>query len=127
MTSGLRKVVHVEVFDFEKDTMAYAIDSGKNQFGYKYRTQYLKEDEVVKESKEKNSVEQASFYYRALRINVDQTKKLRRFLSRLQKEGNIIPFPEEDGQVLALIRGGTKITYRGEHPEDFYQKVLLKK
>ena len=39
----------------------------------------------------------------------------------------MIPFPREDGSVEALIRGGSTITYRGEHTEDFYQKVLYRK
>lgn len=124
MNDGLRKVVHVEVFDFDSDTMAYAIDTHKNQFGYKYTTQYLRKGKVVKTDPEVNNVEKGAFFYRTLRINLNQEKSLRRFIKRLKGSKSMFPFPLEDGGVEAVIRGGTKITYRGENTEDFYQKVL---
>lgn len=127
MSNGLRKVVHVEVFDFDSDTMAYAVDTHKNQFGYKYTTQYLQNGVVVKTDPEVNNVERGAFFYRKFKINIDQTKSLRRFIKRLKGSKNVIPFPMEDGGVEAIIRGGTKITYRGEQKEDFYQKVLTMK
>ena len=124
MSSGLRKVVHVEVFDFDSDTMAYAVNTHKNQFGYKYTTQYLSRGRVVKTDPEVNNVERGAFYYNKFKINMDQMKSLRRFIRRIKGSNNLIPFPMEDGRIEAVIRGGTKITYRGEHHEEFYQKIL---
>lgn len=124
MNDGLRKVVHVEVFDFDSDTMAYAVDTHKNQFGYKYTTEYLKRGKVVKTDPEVNNVERGAFFYRTLGINMNQEKSLRRLIKRLKGSKSMLPFPLENGGVEALIRGGTTITYRGENTEDFYQKVL---
>ena len=124
MKDGLRKVVHVEVFDFGTDTMAYAQSSNKNQFGYKYTTEYLKRGQVVRRDPEVNNVERGAFFYNTFKINLDQQKSLRRFIKRLRGEKSMLPFPLEDGGVEAVIRGGTRITYRGENTEAFYQKVL---
>ena len=54
--SKTRKVMHVEVFDFDSDTMAYAKDSGKNQFGYKYHTDYMQRGKVIRSTPEHNNV-----------------------------------------------------------------------
>ena len=127
MTSGLRKVVHVEVFDFDSDTFAYAKDTHKNQFGYKYTTEYYENGQAVKKDKEVNNVERGAFYNRKLGLNLDQMRSLKRLIKRITGGKAMIPFPQEDGSVEALIRGGSTITYRGEHTEDFYQKVLYRK
>lgn len=122
--SKTRKVMHVEVFDFDSDTMAYAKDSGKNQFGYKYHTDYLQNGEVVKSDPEVNSVERGAYYYNKFGLNINQLNGLRRVVKKAQGNKNIYPFTWEDGSVEAIVRGGSTITYRGEHTEDFYQKVL---
>jgi hypothetical protein len=123
MKDGLRKVVHVEVFDFDSDTFAYAKDTHKNQFGYKYTTQYLQNGKVVKQD-EVNNVEKASYYYNAFGLNIDQLRSLRRLVKKIQGKKTMFPFTWEDGSVEAVIRGGSTVTYRGENKEDFYQKVL---
>jgi hypothetical protein len=65
MLDGLRKVVHIEVYDFDSDAMAYAVDSHKNQFGYKYNVKYLgQKGEVIKEEPEVNP---SAFLQRAWR------------------------------------------------------------
>lgn len=122
MQDGLRKVVHIEVFDFDSDTFAYAKDSHKNQFGYSYQTKYLRGDKVVKEKPLVNNVERGAFYNRKLGINLSQLKSLRRRVKELSKH-KMFPFGE-DKRVDVIFRGGSKITYQGEHVEDFYQKVL---
>lgn len=124
MKDGLRKVVHVEVFDFDDDTMAYAVKSHKNLFGYKYTTNYVKKGQVVRTDPEINNVEKGAFYYNTFKINLDQQKSLRRLIRRLKGNQSIYPFPLEDGGVETIIRGGTTITYRGKNTEDFYQKIL---
>ncbi len=123
MKDGLRKVVHVEVFDFDSDTFAYAKDTHKNQFGYKYTTQYLQNGKVVKQD-EVNNVEKASYYYNAFGLNIDQLRSLRRLVKKIQGKKTMFPFTWEDGSVEAVIRGGSTVAYRGENKEDFYQKVL---
>ena len=123
MKDGLRKVVHVEVFDFDSDTFAYAKDTQKNQFGYKYTTQYLQKGKVVK-SEEVNNVEKGAYYYNKLGININQLNSLRRLVKKVQGKKTMFPFEWEDGSIEAVIRGGSTITYRGENKEDFYQKVL---
>jgi len=124
MTSGLRKVVHVEVFDFDSDTFAYAKDTHKNQFGYKYTTEYYQKGNLVKKDAEVNNVERGAFYNRKFGLNMDQLRSLRRLVKRVQGNKSMIPFPQEDGSIEAIVRGGSTVTYRGEHKEDFYQKVL---
>ena len=122
MSDGLRKVVHIEVFDFDSDTFAYAKDSHKNQFGNKYRTEYLKNGRVVREEPEVNNVERAAYYYNTLGINLSQLRSLKRKVRELSKK-KMIPFPEEDG-IDIVFRGGSNISYRGQHTEDFCEKVL---
>ena len=124
MKDGLRKVVHVEVFDFEDDTFAYATNTHKNQFGYKYTTQYLQRGRVVKEDPEVNNVEKGAYYYKKFGLNVNQLRSLQRLVKKMKGKKSIIPFPWEDGSIEGIIRGGSTITYRGNHKEDFYQKVL---
>lgn len=127
MKDGLRKVVHVEVFDFENDTMAYAVDTHKNQFGYRYTTDIVSKGQVVRTTPAVNNVERGSFFYKTFKINLDQQKSLRRFIRRLKGDKTMLPFPLENGGVEAVIRGGTSITYRGQNTEDFYQKILRMK
>lgn len=122
MESGLRKVVHLEVFDFDSDPYAYAKLSHKNQFGYKIRTDLVRGDTVVETGKEINSVEQASYYYNKYGINLPQLGKLRRKVRSLTRDG-MYPFIDDD-KIVVVVRGGTEITYAGKHQEEFQQKVL---
>lgn len=122
MQDGLRKVVHIEVFDFDSDTFAYAKETHKNQFGYSYRTKFLRGEEVVKETPSINNVERGAFYNRKLGLNISQLRSLRRKVRELSKK-KMFPFGEGN-RVDVTFRGGSKITYQGEHVEDFYQKVL---
>ena len=124
MKDGLRKVVHVEVFDFDNDTMAYAVESKKNQFGYKYTTEYYKGEKLVKVDPEKNNVEKGAYYNNKYGLNINQLGSLRRLVKRVKGKKNFIPFPQDDGSIEVVIRGGSTITYSGEHEEDFFQKVL---
>lgn len=124
MKDGLRKVVHVEVFDFDKDAMAYAVGSNKNQFGYKYQTEYQKRGITVRRDPEVNNVERGNRIYNTLGINLGQLGSLRRLIKRMKENKKGIAFPNEDGSVTVVIRGGSTITYRGDQKEDFYQKVL---
>ena len=124
MSSDLRKVVHIEVFDFDSDTMAYAVDSHKNQFGYKYSVKYLGNmGETVKETPVVNNVERGAYFYNKFRINLSQLNSLKRKVNGLTKRKNFIPFPEENG-VDAIIRGGSHIHYSGEHVDEFCEQVL---
>ena len=127
MLDGLRKVVHIEVFDFDSDTYAYAKESHKNQFGYSYQTKFLKGDTVVRETPKVNNVERGAFYNRKLGLNLSQLKSLRKRINSLLKtKKGMYPFDDKDG-VNVLFRGGSIITYRGKNTDDFYQKVLRMK
>ena len=123
MFDGLRKVVHIEVYDFDSDTMAYAVDSHKNQFGYKYRVDYLDKGEIVKSDPEVNNVERGAYFYNKFGINLSQLSSLKRKVNSLTKKKKFIPFPEEKG-VDAIIRGGSHIHYSGEHVDEFCEQVL---
>ena len=124
MFDGLRKVVHIEVYDFDSDTMAYAVDSHKNQFGYKYSVKYLgNKGETVKEIPVVNNVERGAYFYNKFGINLSQLNSLKRKVNSLKKRKKFIPFPEENG-VDALFRGGSHIHYSGEHVDEFCEKVL---
>ena len=121
--AGLQKVVHIEVFDFDTDSMAYAVDSQKNQFGYKYRVEYVKDGEVVREDPEVNNVERGAFYYKKFGINLSQLGSLKRRVNSLKRKKKMIPFPEENG-VNAQFRGGSNIHYSGNNTEEFEKEVL---
>ena len=124
MLDGLRKVVHIEVYDFDSDAMAYAVDSHKNQFGYKYNVKYLgQKGEIIKEEPEVNNVERGAYYYNKFGINLSQLNSLKRKVKSLTKKKKFIPFPEENG-VDAIIRGGSHIHYSGEHVDEFCEQVL---
>ena len=124
MSSELRKVVHIEVFDFASDTMAYAVDSHKNQFGYKYSVKYLgHRGKTIKEIPEVNNVERGAYYYNKFGINLSQLNSLKRKVNSLKKKKKFIPFPEENG-VEAVFRGGSIVHYTGEHVDEFCEEVL---
>ena len=124
MKDGLRKVVHVEVFDFESDVMAYALNTKKNQFGYKYTTEYRVGDKIAKVDPEVNNVKKGAYYNRVLGLNLSQLTSLRHLIKRVVGSRSMFPFPEEDGSVRVMVRGGSTITYRGDNQEEFFQKVL---
>ena len=121
MTSGLRKVVHVEVFDFEDNQFAYAINSKKNQFGYNYIAEYYDQDKKVKE-KRINNVERGAYYFKRFGVNLSQLKSLKRKVKEAS-QNKMIPVDSENGIEL-IFRGGSNITYHGKYPDDFTQKVL---
>lgn len=122
MIDGLRKVVQIEVFDFDSDTMAYAIDTHKNQFGYISKTSIIDRQGNVKSTKVVNNVEKGAFYNRVLGLNISQLGSLKRKVRKLTKSG-MFPFEDED-KLEIVIRGGSKIIYTGKHHDDFRQKVL---
>ncbi len=120
--SKTRKVMHVEVFDFDSDTMAYAKDSGKNQFGYKCYNEYLQGGEVIRKGPEYNHVEAMSFYNRTFNMNPDQLKSLKKKVNKMLTKA--FCFVDEDNSVEVVVRGGSTITYNGNHVDDFMEKVL---
>ena len=122
MSSGLQKVVHIEVFDFEEDPFAYAIESHKNQFGYKYSVEYQSCGITVKEKPIVNNVERGAKFYRKLGINLSQLRSLKRRVRHVLGDKSF-PFITKDG-INVVTRGGNDVTYHGEHTEDFCQKVL---
>lgn len=122
MLDGLRKVVQIEVFDFDSDTMAYALDTHKNQFGYKSRTDLVDRRGNVQSTKIVNNVEKGAFYNRILGLNLSQLGSLKRKVRKLTRPG-MFPFESED-KIEVVIRGGSKIIYTGKHMDEFREKVL---
>jgi len=122
MLSGLQKVVSIEVFDFEKDPFAYAVESKKNQFGYKYFSDYRACGIVVKQAQEVDNVKRGYNYYKKLHINISQLRSLKRKVKRALGDKSF-PFYTENG-IQVITRGGNVVTYKGEHTEEFCQKVL---
>ncbi len=120
--SKARKVMHVEVFDFDSDTMAYAKDSGKNQFGYKFYNEYIQGGEAVRKGCEYNHVEAMSYFNKALNMNPDQLKSLKKKVNKMLNRAWC--YVDEENSVEVVVRGGSTITYNGNHVDDFLEKVL---
>ena len=122
MSSELQKVVHIEVFDFDTDPFAYAVGSHKNQFGYKYNVEYQTCGITIDETPVINNVERGSRFYKKLGINLSQLGSLKRKVHRVLG-GKSVPFFTEDG-INVITRGGSSVSYHGEHTDEFCQKVL---
>lgn len=121
MSSGLRKVVHLEVFDFDDSPFAYAVDSHKNQFGYNVQEEYYDQEKLIKE-KQVNNVQRGAYYYKRFGINLSQMKSLKRKVREISKN-KMIPLSSNDGIVITF-RGGSDISYKGDQVDDFVVKVL---
>ena len=122
MSKRLRKVVHLQVYDFEKNPSAYALKSNKNQFGYIYRSEfYYGKDKIF--SREYDNVTAKTFYWSLLRINIDQLKSLRKKVDKLLDRG--FAYDNDYGEEINVnVSGGSTIKYCGNNSKDFFQKVL---
>lgn len=127
MEIGSRKTIEVEVFDFESDQFAYAPDSGKNTFGYKVKKSKVLPNGRLEVIKDRNNVEEFGKVYNRFGINLSQMRSLKRVVNAAQRNGKlfIIPFPE-DKRVEVVFRNGNRVTYSGNHPDEFCQKVFKK-
>lgn len=122
MSKRLRKVVHLQVYDFEKNPSAYALKSNKNQFGYIYRSEfYYGKDKIF--AREYDNVSKNKIYWSLLNANVDQLKSLRKKVDKLLDRG--FAYDSDVGpEVNVNISGGSTIKYNGDNTKDFFQKVL---
>lgn len=127
MEIGSRKTIEVEVFDFEQDQFAYAPKSGKNLFGYKVKKSKVLPTGRLEVIEERNNVEEYGKIYKKFGLNLSQMRSLKRVVKAARKNGKIfiIPFPEK-GKIEVVFRNGNSVTYKGEHPEEFCQKVFKK-
>ena len=121
MSSGLRKVVHLEVFDFEDSPFAYAVGSKKNQFGYNVQEEYYDHEKLVK-SKQVNNVQRGAYYYKRFGVNLSQMNSLKKKVREISKN-KMIPIDSEEGIVISF-RGGSDISYQGNQVDDFAAKGL---
>ena len=121
MSSGLRKVVHLEVFDFEDSPFAYAVGTRKNQFGYNVLEEYYDQEKLVK-SKQINNVQRGAYYYKRFGINISQMNGLKKKVREISKN-KMIPLDSDDG-IVVTFRGGSEISYTGDQSEDFCANVL---
>lgn len=120
---GIRKEFALEVFDFNESPHAYAKDSEKNEFGYKYSVRYYRGDKLIYETPLFDNVDDKAVYWLALFINFDQLKSLNKKISGVliqQKE-----ISEKD--VYVRFSDGSTLTYHGNNVNDLCQKVLTKK
>lgn len=122
MNGKLRKVVHLEVFDFKESPFAYALHTDKNQFGYIVtRDYYYGNDKLF--SFESDNVEKEIFYWMTFRINKSQMKTLRKKVDKLLDKG--FAYDNDCGNEINVnISGGSTIRYRGENSKEFFNKVL---
>ena len=127
MEIGSRKTIEVEVFDFETDQFAYAPESGKNLFGYKIKKSKVLPNGRTELIEDRNNVEEYGKVYNKFGINLSQMSSLRRAVQTAKKNGKtfIIPFPE-DKRIEVVFRNGNRVTYTGNHPDEFCQKVMKK-
>ena len=127
MINGPRRSIEIEVFDFETDQFAYAPESKKNIFGYRIKKTITMPDGKTKVVEDKNNVEECSKVYKMFHINRSQMRSLKRAISSASKNGKtfIIPFPE-DKRIEVVFRNGNRVTYTGNHPDEFCQKVMRK-
>lgn len=122
MSKKLRKVVHLEVYDFEKNPSAYALNTNKNQFGYIYKSEYFYgKDKIF--SREYDNVSKKKIYWTLFNFNIEQLKSLRKNVDKLLDKG--FAYDSDVGpEVNVNISGGSTIKYNGNHTKDFFQKVL---
>ena len=112
MSTRLRKVVHIEVFDYEGE-----IVSGKKEdpFSYTYQKEYYYGMNKIGERKYDSTS-------RKLLMNKNQLKSLKKKVDKALNKA--FCYVEEDGMVDVAISGGSTILYKGNHPETFKTKIL---
>lgn len=127
MEIGSRKTIEVEVFDFETDQFAYAPTSGKNLFGYKIKKSKVLPNGRLEVIEERNNVEEYGKIYNKYGINLSQMGSLRRAVNSARKNGKLFVFPyPEENKIEFVFRNGNRVTYSGNHPEEFCDKVFKK-
>ena len=112
MTSRLRKVEHIMVFDMEG-----AMVAGKKEdpFSYIYQKEYYLGDKILGQKR---------YNSRANKIRMPKNQ----FLSLKKRVNKLLDktfcYVDEDYNVDIVIKGGSTITYNGENKQYFLEKVL---
>ena len=115
MTSRLRKVEHIVVFDMSGEMVA---GRKEEPFWYMYQKEYFFGNKKLREVKQTS---------RPLEMKKSTLETLRRRTDRLLT--NSFSYEEVENQPEWLdvnIDGGSTISYIGEHKEMFLQKVMNK-
>ena len=121
--SKIRKIVHLEVFDFEESEHSYALSTDKNKFGYVYKNEYFYGKRKILETPLIDNVSNKEIYWRLLGMNLDQLNLLRKIVSKLLERG--FAYNNLEGKEIDVnISGGSTIKYRGNNSSEFFQKVL---
>ena len=112
MSTRLRKVEHIEVFDMEGEMVA-----GKKEdpFSYTYQKEYFYGEKKLGEKNYNSSSKK-------LLLEPNQLHSLQKRANKMLQKAYC--FVEEDCNVDVVIRGGSTIKYTGSNKEGFMQKVL---
>lgn len=121
--SKVRKIVHLEVFDFEESEHSYALSTNKNKFGYVYKNEYFYGKKKILETPLIDNVSNKEIYWKLFGMNLDQLKSLRRKVNKLLDRG--FAYDSLRGKEINVnVSGGSTIKYRGNNSSEFFQKVL---
>jgi len=115
MSSRLRKVEHIVIFDMNGEMVA-----GKKEepFWFKDQKEYYFGDKKITESNYNSKS-------RKVRVSKNQLELLKRKINKMMEEPFCWVDVEENEQWLDInFRGGSTISYMGNDRAKFFQKVL---
>ena len=117
MDSRLRKVVHIEVFDYEGEMVLG--EQNPDPFSYTYQKEYFFGDRKLGQTQYSSSTKR--------KISMGKTR-----LQELKKQADkalnkAFSYVEGKDMVDVAISGGSSIIYRGNQKEEFLEKVLTMK
>lgn len=122
----LKKVVNLNVFDFDTHCCSYAVQTGKNHFGYKFQNQYYWGGKLIYKSPQYDNVEGKAFYWLAFGINLDQLASLKKRVAKVMDEHAVF-VPKSDTSMTVRFSNGSILSYEGNQQEELCQKVFVKK
>ena len=117
MDSRLRKVVHIEVFDYEGEMVLG--EQSQDPFSYTYQQEYYIGDRRIGKTHYNSNVKR--------KISMGKTR-----LQELKKKADKVlnkafSYVEGKDMIDVAISGGSSIIYRGNQKEEFLEKVLTMK
>lgn len=111
MSSRLRKVEHIEVFDMEGEMVA-------DPFSYTYQKAYYYGNKKLSESKHASVPRKG-------KMGPTQLEQLRKIVDKMLTGAFCWTDNEENSNWLDVtVRGGSTIIYKGNDKEKFLQKVM---
>ena len=117
MDSRLRKVVHIEVFDYEGEMVLG--EQSQDPFSYTYQKEYYIGDKKIGQTRYNSNVKRKIFMGKT---------RLQELKKKADKALNkAFSYVEGKDMIDVAISGGSSITYRGNQKNDFMEKVLTMK